>query len=125
MIDTFRDLVAWQRAMELVTAIYRASADFPRREVYGLSSQLRRSAISVPSNIAEGKGRHSKREYVMFLYRARGSLLEAETQLEIAMNLEYIPRAVFDELYEQCASVGRALHGLITSIERQLDPPTS
>ena len=125
MIDTYRDLVAWQRAMELVTAVYRASAAFPKREVYGLSSQLRRSAVSVPSNIAEGKGRHSKREYVMFLYRARGSLLEAETQLEIAMNLEYIPREMFESLYEQCASVGRALHGLITSIERQLEPPTT
>ena len=121
MSDTYRDLVAWQRGMELVTAIYRVSAGFPKSEVYGLASQLRRSATSVPSNIAEGKGRRSKREYVMFLYRARGSLLEAETQLEIAKNLEYIAPTMFDSLFEQCASVGRALHGLIVSVERQLD----
>lgn len=121
MSDTYRDLVAWQRAMVLVTAVYRLSAKFPKSETYGLTSQLRRSAASVPSNIAEGKGRRSKREYVI-LYRARGSLFEAETQLEIAKNLEYIAPEVFDQMYEQCASVGRILHGLITSIERQLDP---
>lgn len=111
--------------MELVTAIYRLSADFPKREIYGLTSQLRRSAVSVPSDIAEGKGRRSKREYVMFLHRARGSLLEAETQLEIARNLEYIPPATFDTLYEQCASVGRVLNGLIKSVERQIESPNS
>jgi four helix bundle protein len=125
MTDTYRDLIAWQKAMELVTAIYRLSADFPKRETYGLTAQLRRSALSVPSNIAEGKGRKSKREYVMFLYRSRGSLLEAETQLEIAKNLEYISPATFDELFEQCASVGRTLHGLIRSVEGQLDSPNT
>lgn len=125
MGDSYRDLIAWQKAMELVTVIYRATDSFPRREIYGLTSQVRRSALSVPSNIAEGKGRGSKREYVMFLYRARGSLLEAQTQLEIARNLEYIQPETFDDLDAQCAAAGKTLNGLIASIERQINLPES
>ena len=92
--ESFRDLVAWQRAMTLVTQVYRATDTFPRREIYGLTNQVRRSAVSVASNIAEGKGRLSKREYVQFLSRARGSLCELETQLEIAVNLGYVARTL-------------------------------
>ncbi len=108
--------------MALVTDIYRATDDFPRREIYGLTNQIRRSAVSVPSNIAEGKGRRSKREYVHFLYCARGSLLELETQLEIASNLGYLRAETFRELREHASSVARPLSGLITSVERQLAP---
>ena len=80
--------------MTLVTQVYRATDTFPRREIYGLTNQVRRSAVSVASNIAEGKGRLSKREYVQFLSRARGSLCELETQLEIAVNLGYVARTL-------------------------------
>jgi four helix bundle protein len=109
--------------MELVTEVYRVSGDSPRRETYGLSSQLRSSPLSVPSNIAEGKGRESKKEFVVFLYRARGSLLEAETQIEVAKNLEYISQELFEEMLERCAGVGRVLNGLIKAIKRQIATP--
>jgi four helix bundle protein len=79
--DSHRDLIAWQKAMALVTEVYRATTGFPSSEVYGLTRQVRAAAVSVPSNIAEGKGRQTKRDYAQFLYGARGSLLEVETQL--------------------------------------------
>ena len=107
--------------MALVTQIYRATDTFPRREIYGLTNQLRRAAVSVPSNIAEGKGRRSKKEYAQFLFRARGSLLEVETQLEIAANLEYLALEAYTALKEQASSVARVLSGLITAIEKQIE----
>lgn len=107
--------------MALVTRIYAVTQHFPDREIYGLTNQLRRASVSVPSNIAEGKGRRSKKEYVQFLYRARGSLFEVETQLEIANNLGYFPSGVFDELREDAAGVARVLNGLIASVEKQID----
>jgi four helix bundle protein len=124
MNETYRDLVAWQRAMALVTQIYRATDAFPRREIYGLTNQLRRAAVSVPSNIAEGKGRRSKKEYVQFLFKARGSLFEVETQLEIACNLEYIAPEAYATLKEQAGSVARVLSGLIAAIQKQIEHDT-
>jgi four helix bundle protein len=121
MADSYRDLVAWQKSMQLATALHRASGRFPKIETYALTVQLRRCAYSVPSNIAEGKGRDSKKEFVMFLYRARGSLCEAQTQVEIARNLDYISDDQFATLNEQCVEVGKVLNGLIRSLERQLD----
>ncbi|MBV8544208.1 MAG: four helix bundle protein [Acidobacteria bacterium] len=120
MKDTYRDLVAWQRAMVLVTQVYRATEAFPRREIYGLTNQLRRAAVSVPSNIAEGKGRRSKKEYLQFLFKARGSLFEVETQLEISNNLGYIAADQFVAIKEQSGSVARVLGGLIVAVERQI-----
>jgi four helix bundle protein len=122
MSDSYRDLVAWKKSMALATALHRTTASFPKSEMYALTVQLRRSAYSVPSNVAEGKGRDSKKEFVMFLYRARGSLYEAQTQMEIARNLEYISDDQFATLNEQCAEVGKVLNGLIRSVERQLVP---
>lgn len=86
----YRDLVVWQKAMELVTELYRATANFPNHELYGLTDQIRRAAVSVPSNLAEGHGRMSRREVRQLIGQARGSLLEVETQLEIARNLGYL-----------------------------------
>jgi four helix bundle protein len=120
MKDTYRDLVAWQRAMVLVTQVYRATEAFPRREIYGLTNQLRRAAVSVPSNIAEGKGRRSKKEYLQFLFKARGSLFEVETQLEISNNLGYIAADQYVAIKEQSGSVARVLGGLIVAVERQI-----
>jgi four helix bundle protein len=79
--DSFRDVIAWQKAMALVTEVYHPTVGFPVRAMYGLTRQVREAAVSVPSNIAEGKGRQTKRDSLQFLYRARGSLLEVETQL--------------------------------------------
>jgi four helix bundle protein len=120
MKDTYRDLIAWQRAMVLVTNVYRATEAFPRREIYGLTNQLRRAAVSVPSNIAEGKGRRSKKEYLQFLFKARGSLFEVETQLEISNNLGYIATDQYVAIKEQSGSVARVLGGLIVAVERQI-----
>jgi four helix bundle protein len=120
MSDTYRDLIAWQRAMSLVTQVYVATEAFPQREIYGLTNQLRRAAVSVPSNIAEGKGRRSKKEYVQFLFKARGSLFEVETQLEISNNLGYIAADQYAGIREQSTAVARVLSGLIVAVERQI-----
>ena len=107
-----RDLEVWQKAMQLVTDIYRETAAFPRSEVYGLTNQVRRAAVSVPSNIAEGCGRSSKKEFAHFLCNARGSLLEVETQLEIAQNLGYLSDKSARELLSKTNEIGRMLNGL-------------
>ncbi len=90
-ISSYKDLIVWQKSVELVTEIYAATSKFPRDEVFGLTSQLRRCAVSVPSNIAEGQGRASKGEFIQFLSHARGSLFELETQLLIVGKLGYLP----------------------------------
>jgi four helix bundle protein len=120
MSDSHRDLIAWQRAMDLATDVYRTVESFPNRETYNLTMQLCSSAGSVPSNIAEGKGRLSKKEYVQFLSRARGSLLEVETRLEIAQRVGLLSDDRFQQLFEQAARVGRVLNGLIRSVQRQI-----
>ena len=89
--------------------------------MYGLTSQMRRAAVSVPSNIAEGKGRHSHKELVQFLYRSRGSLLELETQLSISRELDYIDAAAFNRLNEMAGEVGRVLNGLINRFQAQIE----
>jgi len=107
-----RDLIAWQKAMELVTEVYRITRNFPKEELYGLTSQIRRSAVSVPSNLAEGHGRNSRKEFHQFVGQARGSLVELETQLEIAANLGYVPKDVADALLTRASEVGRLVNGL-------------
>jgi four helix bundle protein len=111
-MEGHRDLVVWKRAMQFVTDIYHATSTFPREELYGLTNQLRRAAVSVPSNIAEGCGRDSKREFHQFLCHARGSLLEVETQLEIAQNLGYLSEMNVRDLLLKAREIGRILNGL-------------
>ena len=120
MSDSHRDLIAWQRAMDHAADVYRAVETFPKQETYVLTVQLCGSAGSVPSNIEEGKGRLSKREYVQFLAKARGSLLEVETRLELAHRVGYLTMERFRELFEKAAGVGRVLNGLIRSVQRQI-----
>jgi len=115
--DSYKDLIAWRRAMDLVTEIYRVTRTFPREEMYGLTNQLRRAAVSVPSNIAEGQARFSKKEFHHFLSHARGSLVEIETQITIAENLEYLSPQQTLTLLNQAAGLGRVLNGLIASIK--------
>ena len=117
MSDNYRNLIAWQKAKRLALDIYRCTRKFPRNEIYGLSSQMRRAAVSVPSNIAEGKGRYSQKEFVQFLYHARGSLLELETQLSMARDLEYIELPVFESLESETEELGRILNGLINRFQ--------
>ena len=116
MEHSYKDLVAWQKAMVLVTASYRATAGFPKDELLGLTSQLRRAAVSIPSNLAESQGRPSEKEFRYFLGRARGSLIEVETQLLIAQNLESLDTAQTEALLKSCAVVGRILNGRLASI---------
>ncbi len=114
MIKDYKDLVVWQRAMALVTAVYQATGGFPKEELYGLTSQIRRAAVCVPSNIAEGQARLTRGEFRQFLGQAKGSLSELETQLLIAQNLGYLPDAC--ALLSQKAEVTRLLNGLLISL---------
>ncbi len=107
-----RDLLVWQKSMELVTELYKVSRAFPHDELYGLTNQLRRAAVSVPSNLAEGHGRSSKKEFFHFIGNARGSLMEVETQVEIARNLGYIAPAIASSLLGRIGEIGRMLTGL-------------
>ncbi len=102
--------------MKLAREVYRVTATLPRYELYGLTQQIRRAAVSVPSNVAEGKGRHSDKEFAHFLCNARGSLLELETQLILAEELEYLSAAEGKLLSASAECVGRALTGLINSL---------
>ncbi len=90
MQGTYEDMKVWRRAMDLVLEVYRSTSSFPRQEIYGLTSQMRRAAVSVPSNIAEGKGRFSRKELLQFLFHARGSLLELQTQITIGRELGFL-----------------------------------
>ena len=104
-------------AKALAVAIYEETAGFPPSEKYGLTSQLRRAAVSIPSNIAEGQGRMTKGEFAQFLGHARGSVHEVETQLDIAADLQLISRDRVSEITQQAGEVGRILNGLIDSVE--------
>ncbi|HEX6160217.1 MAG TPA: four helix bundle protein [Thermoanaerobaculia bacterium] len=126
MSESFRDLIVWQRAMALVTDIYVATEAFPSREKYGLTNQICRAAVAIPSDIAEGKGRLSKKEFLQMLARARGSTFEVQTQLEISRNLQFLANDTFATLEAKAAEVGRLLNGLIANLEKQIedqDPP--
>ncbi|MGC2184663.1 MAG: four helix bundle protein [Terriglobales bacterium] len=119
---SYRDLRVWQLAMELVVKMYAYTRTFPREEIYGLTSQMRRSAVSVPSNIAEGKGRSTDRDRAVFFCHARGSLLELETQILIAQHLDFLFPLEAEKLLADSAQLGRMLNALITSIK---NPETS
>jgi four helix bundle protein len=104
---SYRDLIAWQKAMDLVEEAYKTTRDFPKGEIYGLTSQLRRAAVSVPSNIAEGQGRLTPGEFRQFLGHARGSLLETETQILLAGRLHYISSEGTNHLLGLSGEVGK------------------
>jgi len=114
----YKDLVAWQKGMELVAAIYDATDRFPSNELYGLVSQLRRAAVSVPSNIAEGKAHYSNRDFVRFLRHSQGSLAEIETQILIAQQRKYLDLETTTNLIQRIDELGRILSGLIKSLSK-------
>jgi four helix bundle protein len=113
----YRDLVAWQRAVDLVEHIYRISADWPASELYGLANQVRRAPVSVPANIAEGQGRSSPKEFAHHLSIAYGSLCEVETHLLIANRLTFIDLQTSNELIAQTTNVAKPLRGLMRSLQ--------
>jgi len=115
-IRSYRDLVVWRKSMALVTDIYRCTQAFPASELYGLVSQLRRAAVSVPSNIAEGQARLSTGEFKQFLGHARGSLMEVETQILVAAELGYLKTHETDALLVGAGEIGRLLNGLLRSL---------
>jgi four helix bundle protein len=120
MIRTFKDLLVWQKSYEVCLKIYRVSKDFPRIEQYGITPQMRRAALSVPSNIAEGCGRKGTKEFIQALYIAYGSNCELETQIMIARDLNFIDSRKAAELIADIASVERMLKALIKSLEAKV-----
>jgi four helix bundle protein len=113
---SYRDLIVWQKAMDLVDQVYFVSGDFPREENFGLTGQIRRCAVSIPSNIAEGQGRNSQKEFQRFLKIALGSLAELDTQLEIAMRQGYLQQEQHQSFEDQIGEVRRLLYGLLRSM---------
>jgi len=116
-VKTYKDLIVWQKSMCLVTEIYKATKSFPEEEKYGLTSQIRRSAVSVPSNIAEGYGRNSTNDYLRFLQISISSLYEMQTQIEIAYNLKYLSTDKFQHPYDSSREIERMLSSLIRKIK--------
>jgi four helix bundle protein len=118
-VRDYTKIKAWQLADDLTVAIYERTRSFPREEVYGLTSQLRRASYSVPANIVEGASRESKRDYLHFLYIARGSLSETQYFIHLARRLRYLSDEDADTLHKQTKFVFACLHGLIRSVEKE------
>ncbi len=120
-VRSYRELAAWQKAISLVTEIYKASQDFPKEEIFGLTSQIRRAAVSIPSNIAEGQGKLSRKEFIYFLGNSRASLMEVETQLIISQNLDYLGKDGLNSLLALSAELGKILNGLLSALKAKTD----
>ena len=123
MVQSFRDLLVWQKSIKLSVSIYRLTQGFPREELYGLISQIRRAAVSIPSNIAEGHGRLGTGEYRQFLGIARGSNFELQTQLEIARALQYGNPKLIDEAEGLSFEVGKMISGILNAIKDKVRRP--
>jgi four helix bundle protein len=118
MVNSFRDLRVWQAGMELVESVYGLTKNFPAHENYGLTSQVRRAAVSVPSNIAEGHTRESTKEYLHHLSMAQASLAEVQTQIEISGRLGYASSEKIDELLQGCISLSKQLFALRNALTK-------
>ncbi|MDP2981885.1 MAG: four helix bundle protein [Candidatus Latescibacter sp.] len=116
-MKTFRDLLVWQKSIELVVEIYKVTKRFPNDECYGLTSQMRRCAVSIPSNMAEGYGRNSPNDFARFLQISTGSLFELQTQIEISHKLNYVTSNDFDALYESTREIERMLSSFIRKVQ--------
>jgi len=117
-VKNYQELIVWQKAMDLVEDVYKASRNFPREEIYALTSQVRRAAVSIPSNIAEGQGRRTTSDFLRHLSIAYGSLREVETQILIAIRLRYLTQKNTEEVMKLAGEVGRLLNGLMNSLMR-------
>jgi len=118
-MNDFRELIVWQKGIDLVTRVYQITNSFPKEELYSLTSQLKRSAVSIPSNIAEGFGRKSTLDFIRFLQIARGSLYELQTQLEISKRVKYLSDVDLKSMIEHCKEVEKMLNSLIKSLENK------
>ena len=118
-MPNYKELIAWQKAMELVVQIYKATTGFPSCEQFGLTNQIRRAAVSIPSNIAEGQGRKSPNDFIRFLNIAQGSLQEVETQTLIAQRLNYLSESIVLGLTNRCEEVAKILNGLRRSLREK------
>jgi four helix bundle protein len=116
-MKTYRDLIVWQKSMNLVIMVYDQTKQFPNEEMYNLTSQLKRSAVSVPSNIAEGYGRNSSGDYIRFLQIASGSLYELQTQLEISLRLNFISTENYNKIISLSIEIEKMLSSLISKIK--------
>jgi len=116
-MKTHKDLEVWKNSIKLVTTIYTVTKSYPKEELFGLTNQMRRSAVSIPSNIAEGAARNSKKEFIQFLYIARGSLTELETQIIVSQNLNYLPKETIISLENELKIIGGQLSGLLRSLK--------
>lgn len=116
-MSDYKDLIVWQKSIDLVEEIYKLTSKFPNDETYSLSNQMRRAAISIPSNIAEGNGRNSNKDYVHFLSIARGSKSELETQLYISVRLKYLTSEHTEKAFLLCEEIGRMLNSLINKLK--------
>ncbi len=122
-VQKYSELIVWQRAMDLVEQVYKISRQFPKEELYGLTSQMRKAVVSIPSNIAEGQSRAGSREFLYHLSVARGSLSEVETQLMIAERLGYLEKERLASVLEKSLEVGRLIHGLSSAIAERCGTP--
>jgi four helix bundle protein len=118
---SYQDLIVWQKGIDLVEAIYKQTAQWPSTETFGLTSQVRRAAVSIPANVAEGQGRGNTQDFVRFLTIARGSLRETETHLVIASRLQFLNDQDFQQLRVLTEEVGRLLHGLTRRVQANLE----
>ncbi|MBE9036602.1 four helix bundle protein [aff. Roholtiella sp. LEGE 12411] len=118
-IQSYQDLQVWQEGMNLAESCYLLTRNFPKEETYGITTQIRRSAVSIPANIAEGYGRKTRGEYIQFLYIAQGSLKELETHMILSKRVNLIEAQSIDSVLAQCQLVGRLLQGLIRSLENK------
>lgn len=121
-IQSYRDLDVWKKSIQLVKYCYLLTEKLPKSETYGLASQMRRAAISIPANIAEGRSRQSTREYLRFVDIAYGSLAELETHAIVAAELQLLSSQEVEKLLEQSAEIGRMLNGLVNSLQQKLIP---
>lgn len=121
-VKSYSDLIAWQKALDLVEAAYRMTRGFQREETFGLTSQMRRASISIPSNLAEGQGRSSTKDFLHFISIAQGSLNELETQIILGRRLGYLDEASKCVFLEQSAEVGRLMNGLASALSRRSTP---
>jgi four helix bundle protein len=117
-MKTYRELIAWQKGIELVLLVYKMARSFPKEELYALADQMKRSSVSIPSNIAEGFGRHSDNDFIRFLNISRGSLFELQTQLEISLRLDFIKSEDYESTMQLATEIDKMLNALISKIKQ-------
>jgi four helix bundle protein len=118
LLNVTKRLEVWKKAIELTVDVYKHSEKFPKTEIYGLTSQIRRAAVSIPSNVAEGAARQTRKEFINYLHIAQGSLSELDTQLVIANKLEYIPDIAYKDIEKKTETISKMITGLIKSLKK-------